>query len=171
MTFLSQAFVHARWTGMWHRRIGTDVFGQYQYNEFLRLLVRGVGGGGARVEAVHHPRFLFWGGAGYLFEYNRVRVAPGATDPPETYEHRLTTYMTGRLSLWRDQLLLQNTLYWQPRLDAFGDVRVLEECEAQVRISELLSLGVTVSVLYDSAPPTAVQTTDLRLFTALKIEI
>ena len=29
---------------MWHPRVGSDVFGQYQYNQFLRLQARGVGG-------------------------------------------------------------------------------------------------------------------------------
>lgn len=60
--FVSQAFVHARWTAMWHERVGTDLFAQAQYNQFLHLNVRAVGGVGLRVEIVHEPVFMMWGG-------------------------------------------------------------------------------------------------------------
>ena len=134
--FINQAFVHVRWTGMWHERVGTDVFAQYQFNEFLRLRARAVAGTGVRVEIVHTPVFMMWGGSGYMFEYN---------------------------------LLLQNTLYYQPRFDDFTDFRVLEEFEALSKVTELLALGATLSVLHDSAPPTGVKETDLRLISTLRL--
>lgn len=170
-TYISQAFVHGRWTAMWHPRVGSDVFGQYQYNQFLRLQARGVGGGGVRVEVVHRPLLLLWAGSGYLFEYNLINVLPGAADPPETYEHRFTNYVCARLALLRDQLLLQNTLYVQPRFDAFADLRLLYELEALVRVTEVVHLGLDLSVLYDSAPPTGVQPTDVRLLTTLRVSL
>ena len=167
--FINQAFVHVRWTGMWHERVGTDVFAQYQFNEFLRLRARAVAGTGVRVEIVHAPGFMMWGGSGYMFEYNLISVLPGAADPPETFEHRWTNYLTMRLALLANRLLLQNTLYYQPRFDDFTDFRVLEEFEALSKVTELLALGATLSVLHDSAPPTGVKETDLRLISTLRL--
>lgn len=166
---LSQAFAHARWTGMWHPRVGSDVFAQYQYNQFLRLQGRAIAGAGVRVEAVHLKDFMLWGGSGYLFEYDRVTVQPGAADAPETFEHRWTNYLTARLALFEAHLLLQNTVYFQPRFDAFADFRLLEELEVLAKVTEVLALGLTVSVLYDSAPPTGVVPTDLRLVSTVRL--
>ncbi|HEX5754593.1 MAG TPA: DUF481 domain-containing protein [Archangium sp.] len=161
--FISQAFVHARWTGMWHERVGSDVFAQYQFNAFLLLRGRAVAGAGVRVEAVHTPVFMLWGGSGYMFEHELIRVLPGASDAPETVDHRWTNYLTARLALFENRLLLQNTVYFQPRLDDFSDWRFLEELEALARVTEGFALGATLSVTRDSAPPTGVRDTDLRL--------
>jgi len=71
----------------------------------------------------------------------------------------------------RDRLLGQTTLYVQPRFDAPSDVRVLEEVELLGRVGERLALGVTFGVLYDSAPPTGVQPTDLRLASTVRLSL
>ena len=168
VAFISQGFVHARWTGMWHPRIGSDLFAQYQFNEFLRLTGRAIVGAGLRAELIHEPVFMLWAGSGYLFEYDRINVLPGATDPAETYEHRLTNYLTARLALLSDHLWLQSTTYLQPRFDAPSDYRALTELELLLKINEALGLGNTLSLLYDSAPPTGVVRSDLRLFSTLR---
>lgn len=169
--FVSQAFVHARWTAMWHERVGSDVFAQAQFNAFLRLTTRAVVGAGVRVEIVHEPVFMMWGGSGYMFEYDRIDVQVGAPDAPETFEHRWTSYLTMRLAVLENQLLFQNTVYYQPRFDAFEDFRFLEELEVMSRVGEAFLLGVTLDVLYDSAPPTGVSNTDLRVVSALRVSL
>ncbi len=168
-TFINQAFVHARWIGMWHPWIGSDLFVQYQFNQFLRLQGRAVAGTGVRMEIVHLPMFMMWGGSGYMFEYNRISDLPGASDAKETFEHRFTNYLTMRLAVLGNRLLLQNTLYYQPRFDDFSDFRILEEFESLAKASEMFALGVTLSVLHDSAPPSGVKETDLRLLTTVRL--
>lgn len=167
--FVNQAFVHARWTRMWHRWIGTDVFAQYQLNQFLRLQGRAIAGAGIRVELVRRRRVMAWGGSGYLFEYDRIRVLPGAPDTPVTYEHRFTNYLTLRLALFASRLLVQNTLYYQPRFDRPSDYRILDELEVLAKVGEPFGLGVTLGVLHDSAPPTGVVKTDLRLTSSVRV--
>lgn len=168
---VSQAFAHARWTAMWHERVGSDLFAQAQFNEFQRLLLRAVAGVGVRVEIVHEPVFMGWAGTGYMFEHDRLTALAGATDPLESFEHRWTTYLSMRLSVLEGHLLAQNTVYVQPRFDAFEDVRVLEELEVLSRLAEQFLFGATLSVLYDAAPPTAVQPVDLRLTSMLRVRL
>lgn len=168
-SFINQAFVHLRWTAMWHERVGSDVFVQHQFNAFQRLRDRVVTGVGARFEVIHERAFMLWAGSGYMFEYDRIDVLPGASDAPEAFEHRWTNYLTARLAVFDGGLLLQNTLYYQPRFDTFADFRLLEELEALAKVTDVFGLGATLSVLHDSAPPTGVRATDLRLVSTVRL--
>jgi hypothetical protein len=169
--FISQTYLHARWTGMWHPRVGSDLFVQHQYNKFFRLKQRSLVGAGVRVEIVHERPVLVWGGSAYMMEFERIDVAPGASDRPETLDHRWTNHVTVRLSIYEGRLLLQNTVYYQPRFDDFGDFRVLEELEIVTRLSDYLGFGATLSVLHDGAPPETVKPTDLRLGTSVRLSL
>ena len=167
--FVSQAFAHLRWTAMWLERFGTDVFAQGQYNEFLRLQARGILGGGVRVDLVHERAVLVWAGSGPMLEHNRIDVLPGAPDDPTTLDVRWTSYAAIRISLLGDALLLQNTVYLQPRVDDLGDFRLLEEPEVLAVVQDRLAFGATLSVVHDSAPPTGVDETDVRLLSTVRI--
>ncbi|MFV8752752.1 DUF481 domain-containing protein [Nannocystaceae bacterium ST9] len=167
--YVSQGFSHLRWTAMWHRRVGHELFAQYQFNEFLRLNERAVGGGGVRVAMVNHALFMLWGATGYMIEHERIAVAPGAPDSPRSIAHRWTSYVVARLSVAEGALRMQSTTYVQPRFDDPGDLRLLEEFEAMARVSEVFSIGATLSVLYDSRPPSEVEPLDLRLGSTVRL--
>jgi len=167
---VSQTYLHMRWTGMWHPRVGSDGFIQHQNDRFFRLQRRSLAGAGVRVEIVHDPRFMAWGGSAYMLEYERIDVKPGAPDAPETVSHRWTNYLTARLAP-SDHFLLQSTTYFQPRFDDFTDYRVLEIVESQAKVTDLLSFGLTLTILHDSAPPTGVKNTDLRLSTSVHLAL
>jgi len=167
---VSQTYLHMRWTGMWHPRVGSDVFVQHQNDRFFRLQRRSLAGAGLRFEIVHDPRLLAWGGTAYMLEYERINVKPGAPDAPETVSHRWTNYLTFRFAP-NASVLLQSTTYFQPRFDDFSDYRVLEVVEALGRMTDLLSFGLTLTVLHDSAPPTGVKETDLRLSTSVHVAL
>lgn len=169
--FVNQTFAHARWTAMWHPRIGSDVFAQYQTNQFLRMQARAVGGPGVRVEAVRTQHFALWLGSTVMFEYDRLSQLASSIEPLETFDVRWSNYLTLRLSLFEDRLLLQNTTYAQPRFDDFADARFLNETELMAKVIDALMLGVTVSVLHDTRPPEGVVPTDLRVFTTLRFSL
>jgi hypothetical protein len=161
--YLSRSFAHARWTSMWLRRLGSEIFAQHQFNEFQRLQTRLLGGVGARVEPVHQKSVRVSAGSGYMLEYERIAPEVATEDDPETLAHRWTNFVSAGLALFEDRLLLQNTVYFQPRFDEFTDFRVLEQFELAVRVTEVLSLGSSLSVSHDSEPPTNVEPTDITL--------
>lgn len=169
--FQDLTFAHARWTAMWHPRVGTDVFAQVQTNRFLRMQRRAVGGPGVRAELVRAPAFALWGGSAVMFEADRLSPLEGSQERLDTFDVRWSTYLTARVALLGSRLLAQNTTYVQPRFDRFDDVRVLNETEVMARVAEALLLGVTASVLYDTQPPLGVVTTDLRLLATLRFTL
>lgn len=160
---VNQAFVHTRWTGMWRPRLGSEVFLQYQFNEFLRLKVRALAGAGVRADLIHTKPLMFWIGSGYMLEFTELTSIPTSTDPPNTLEHRWTNYINLRLALLKDRLFVQNTIYAQPRFDKFSDIRILEDFGILAQVSESFGIGTKLTVLHDSAPPQGVEKTDLRL--------
>ncbi|MBL8720957.1 MAG: DUF481 domain-containing protein [Myxococcales bacterium] len=167
--FVSQSFLHARWTAMWHPRVGSDVFVQHQTNQFLRLQARLVGGGGVRLELVHGPAVMAWAGSGLMLEYDRIVVAPLASDAPARWEVRSTSYFTVRVSTLDGRLLLQNTVYAQPRVGRARDVRLLEELEVLARVTDVFALGTTLGWVHDTAPPTGVKPTDGRVLSMVRL--
>lgn len=170
-TFANQSFVHARWSAMWHRRVGTDLFAQHQFDELLRLRVRALAGAGARLVLVHRRVFRAWAGTGAMVEHERIRVEEGAPDPRRTTVARWTSYLALRLSLADRRLVLQSTTYVQPRFDAFADYRVLNDLQLLAVVSTQLASGISLAVWHDRKPPTGVRRTDVRLLASLKIAL
>ncbi len=167
----NQGFGHLRWTGMWHPRVGPDVFMQHQYNEFQRLRLRSLFGAGARFDMVHLPEFLMWGATGYMFERERIDVEDGAPDAEESIAHRWASYLTMRLTALEGKLLIQNTVFVQPRFDALDDMRLLEELEVMAKLSDEFSFGTTFSLQHDTRPPTGVKRTDARIATTFRLAL
>lgn len=169
--FLNQGLLHARFTRMWHRRVGTSVFAQHQFNEFQRLRVRSLWGTGVSLQIIRDAAFNLSGSTGYMLEHNSITVLPGAPDRPQTLEHRWSNFLGARLALWQDKLLAQSTTYFQPRFDDFADLRFLEEIEVLAKVTDTISFGTSLSVLVDTAPPTGVNTTDTRLASTVKLNL
>ncbi len=161
--FIGQAFAYLRWTRMWHRYIGTDAFSQLQYNRFLRLQSRILAGAGVRLYLLRNRSTLSYVGSAYMLEREQIEVAPGANDRAEQINHRWTNYATLRIDPLSGRLVAQNTIYAQPRFDRFRDLRVLNTLEVMAAVTEAMSIGTTLSVLYDSEPPSDVEQVDVRI--------
>jgi hypothetical protein len=167
--FLNQALLHARYMHMWHPRIGSAFFIQHQFNEFQRLRVRSIWGTSVSLPLVQHRLFNLSFGSGYMLEYNRISVLPGAHDAPETLEHRWSNFLGARINAFDGRLLAQSTTYMQPRWDKLADFRFLEEIEVLAKVNDILGFGATFSFLHDTAPPTGVKNTDTRIASNVRI--
>ena len=52
-------------------------------------------------------------------------------------------------------------------MDAFDDIRILNEMELQSPITEKLSVSIIFNLRYDSFPPAGVKKTDLQIRNSL----
>jgi hypothetical protein len=166
--FEENGFVHARWTAMWLPRVGSELFGQIQYNAFIDLKFRALIGAGPRVLAVQEDWVEVYFGTGYMLEHEVLDVPATEPHPRRTLNHRSTSYASVKVAL-AETLLLTNVAYFQPRWDRFQDFRALDELELQLDVNEYVAVVNTFSFRYDSEPPTTIRDFDLDLKVGVRI--
>ncbi len=153
---------------MWHKRVGTEVFGQAQFSEFKRLNLRLLGGAGLRLELIATKTIEAVVGVAYMVEQEELDLTEGDSHPAESLNHRLTSYLSLRLNV-QDYLAFVSTTYVQPRLNDFADLRVIGDVALEVTLSKSVKLVESLSFSYDSQPPDAVETTDISTVTKLRL--
>lgn len=166
----NKGFAHLRWPAMWHRRVGSELFTQVEFNEFTSLIIRTLAGAGVRVAAVLHKKFELYIGTGYMFEYEELSdVEQDDPHPDVTKYHRWTSYLSFRfiVSKW---LVISNTTYIQPRFRDFGDYRFLESLSVMFKVYKMLHLQLYFMVAYDSRPPLHIYPWDTQMLTKLAIK-
>ncbi|MDD9944437.1 MAG: DUF481 domain-containing protein [Myxococcales bacterium] len=168
--FAENAFVHARWTAMWLERLGTEVFGQVQYDSFVRLKFRTLIGAGPRAAVVVLDWLECFVGTGYMLEREVLKIPATDSHPQTTLNHRSTTYAAIKVRL-SPVLKLNNVTYLQPRFDHLRDVRVLEELELELAATEQIQVVNTFSMRLDSDPPDQVRKLDLGLTVGFRVGI
>ena len=83
--YINKGFGHLRWSAMWHERVGSELFAQVQFNEFLRLNLRLLSGACLRVGLVVDPVVEVFLGTGYMFEHEALDLPDGSEHPKEQY--------------------------------------------------------------------------------------
>ncbi len=167
--YLNRLFGHLRWTAMWHEQIGSEVFGQLQFDEFLRLKLRVLAGGGVRVETEPVEELLEIAlGTGLMMEHEVLDIDSTNAHARESLNVRSTSYLTLRLNL-SPTLTLSSTTYYQPKVDDFTDFRILEEAALEVKVTEHLSFVTSFSLAHDSKPPDGVESTDIVFAPKLRV--
>lgn len=159
---------HVRFTHMHWLRVGGEVFGQAQYDDFRLLQRRLVAGTGLRVVVWNVPVFRTWFGTGYMLEVERRNIAPEnrpplGPDPEDMTNHRWNSYISLSAKVVEDLVELLSTTYVQPRFDDFKDLQLLQEARLQVKVTAYLSLSTELAMRLDSRAPVGVAKRDLRI--------
>lgn len=167
--FLSLGFAHLRWTRMWLPAIGTELFIQLQYNEFIKLEQRLLAGVGLRLPIIDTAAFQVTFGTGYMLEFERLDVPADGPDEREVLAHRSTNYVSLRFNIDEPRVHVVNTTYFQPRITQLRDVRVLDEAELEIKIVDELAFVVGLGIRYDSEPPENVRSLDVVLVNKFRV--
>ena len=168
--YLNRAFAHLRGTlrlpGLpWVR---PEAFVQTERDESTLLTRRYLAGAGLRLALVTDSTVAVFLGSTPMLEYELLDRDRVAVDP-ETTVARWSNYLVFQLEL-TDLVTFVNTVYVQPRLSHFEDVRVLDEAGLNVQITDALALRVTLHLRYDSEPPADLDRFDLTLRNGLALE-
>jgi putative salt-induced outer membrane protein YdiY len=151
---------HARHIRRITARTAYEGFVQAERNKFARLSFRGLIGGGARLTLSKKPdvKSLHLGIGGF-YSRETLENKAGATDNGSQNIWRLNSYIN-YLHHLNDQVSILSTTYYQPTVEDFGDYRLLEEASLSVKMTDTLSLNLSLDLTHDSKPPQGVKKTD-----------
>lgn len=159
----NKAFGHLRHRFALDQNWDIEGFGQLQQDEFARLKLRTLLGGGMRwSENDEH-----WGvhiGLGSFFEREALR----GTNAPVTRLWRINSYLSFQYIL-NDNVRLQNTIYYQPAWKKQTDFRLLDDAAMKVSLTDSLGLRLSVETAHDSRPPAGIKATDVSYKTGLEL--
>jgi hypothetical protein len=166
--FLSKDLEHARYRIDITGPLAGEIYAQHDRDDFRRLALRALGGVGPRLHFEWWDRlFSATFGASYMLEHELLVEGDQPDSGNATLAHRLSTYVVLE-TLVNERLSLAVTMYAQPRLDQFRDVRVLCETSLLSKATKYLSLKLSLTSAYDALPPRSVAPLDAQMKGALQ---
>jgi putative salt-induced outer membrane protein YdiY len=166
--FRDRTFGHLRYNYRLVPRLVAEAFTQLERDGFARLQLRTLVGGGLRVQYLDTKAVKIFQGTTPMYEHENLEGDDLAHHPAATSTMRWSNYLNVRLR-FTDTTHLITTVYVQPRLDAFEDVRVLQQATLAVDITEHVRLTAEFNLNYDSRPPTDVVDLDVALRNGLQV--
>ncbi len=165
--FVSKDLEHLRYRITLTGPFEAETFVQHDRDDFRRLALRVLVGAGPRLHLKPFGGFDAAVGTAVMLEHERL----GGGDTPDAGEEnddvRLSTYLFLSTEVG-PRLKLGDTIYVQPRIDHFSDVRVFNELALVARATEHFSVKLTFTSGYDSAPPEGVIPLDTTLKGAIQ---
>lgn len=167
-TFKNRAFSHLRYNYQLTPWLIGESFTQLQQDGFKLLQLRVLVGGGARFQYVDAGTIGVFQGTTLMFEHENLNAGEVIGHPARQSIVRWSNYLNVRIKL-SEETSLVSTVYVQPRLDAFDDVRILHDASIAVAITRHLTLRTTLNLYYDSRPPDNIEDLDLELRNGLQV--
>ena len=156
-TFKNAQYAHLRHTYMFTEPLGIEGFTQLQSSEFNDLKLRYLVGSGFRIEK-KSELLVFAIGFGGMFEYEILTDVAHS----EAWILRSTNYLSVRRKIKKDAPFQAYAIvYLQPAFSNIEDFRVLAESGIEYRLSKRIALKNSFNTLYDSRPPSNVDSLDL----------
>ncbi len=167
VTNTNKSFIHSRHVVQFQPERAWEAFVQAEKNEFSRLSFRGLIGGGLRFTLAEVPEEVgLYLGAGAYWSRETLDQRTGLTDHGTEEFSRANFYLVYKHKL-NSQLNLISTTYYQPRLSETSDFRALEQAGLTVKMTDKLSLKLSLNIAHDSRPPQSIKQTDTSYNTSL----
>jgi hypothetical protein len=165
---VSKLLEHLRYRYRFTEWVSGETFVQHEYDAFRRLQLRALVGAG--------PRFTPWSsdtarlvlGVSMMLEHERLRRDDEPDAGARSTDLRLSSYVIGRVRLM-ENISLVETVYVQPRLTKFSDVRLLNETLLAVEANKRVTFTTGFVLTYDAAPPATVSRMDTQLRTGIGV--
>jgi hypothetical protein len=166
--FLSKDLEHFRYRITVTGPLEVETFIQHDRDAFRRLALRALVGVGPRLHLRPSRGFDVAVGASMMLEHERLGGGDELDAGADYTNARLSTYLLLSTEIG-PRLKLGNTTYVQPRIDRIRDVRAFNELAVLAKANDHLSLKLTFTSAYDSAPPDDVIPLDTTLKGALQV--
>lgn len=165
----NNGLVHLRFIFNQKGRIEPEVFTQLDYNDFIFLEQRILGGGGLRLSlfnkrADSSNQLVAELGMGLMYEYEEY-----INNAESTKRYiRSTNFLNLRYS-YLNNIVLSSVTYYQPYINDFRDFRILSENRVSFIITKFLAFFVSTNYRYDSYPPKGLKNFDFELNNGISI--
>lgn len=166
--FVSKDLEHFRYRITLTGPLEIESFIQHDRDDFRRLALRALVGVGPRLHLHPSRGFEVAVGAAGMLEHERLGGGDELDAGDDYTNARLSTYLFLSTEVG-PRLKLGNTTYVQPRVDRANDVRAFNELAVLAKANDHLSLKLTFTSAYDSAPPEGVIPLDTTLKGALQV--
>ena len=163
-----KGFLHARHMRGLTPFVTAEGYVQTEYDKFARLEFRGLLGGGVRLTLLPRAKK----GEAYLglgAYYSEERIDNSFADGGTEVLWRANGYLVLKYQASENTTLVSTT-YYQPALDETGDYRLMEQAAMKVKISDMMSLLISVDYRADSRPPLSVEKENIHYKTTLSLE-
>lgn len=167
-TFKNRSFAHLRYNYKLKSWLVGELFSQIEQDGFTLLHARLLGGGGIRFRHVHGERVGLFQGTSLMYEYEDLDSEKVVLYPDESHVYRWSNYLNLRL-IFSENTSLLNTVYVQPQVDAFEDVRILAESLFTIALTSHITFQTTFNLRYDSRPPDGIEDLDLAVRNGLVV--
>lgn len=157
----NKSFLHLRHRYSLSKPWELEAFTQAQQDEFARLKLRLLIGGGVR-RSYKDERLSLYFGLGSFYERESLRGGIAVTNL-----WRGNFYVAGHYAL-NERVRFQNTIYFQPAWQDFGDQRISDAAVLRVSLTETIDIRLAIELSYDSRPPATVRSTDINYTTGLE---
>lgn len=158
-------FAHLRYNYRLAPAIWAETLAQAESDRFRRLELRQLLGAGGRFAVLAREAIAVYYGLTYLFEYNRLGEGQPTVRPDVV--HRLGNYLSAVLELEDARAVASTTLYYQPRLDAPKDYRLLCVSSLEFRVTGHLRAGIHATLRGEQPVPANLEGMDLTVTNTL----
>jgi hypothetical protein len=143
--FLNDGFQHIRYNYVANKWITLEAFGQLQYNERTRLLLRGLTGAGPRLRLKPIFKQRVHLGIIPMYEYNQIR------DTILIHRDiRLSNYLSIHVRLFQNKVSVSSTTYFQPLINDWSNFRVSSETSILFQILKRWNFRTSFTYAYDN---------------------
>ena len=167
-SFIDNGFQHFRLNYKINKRLTHELFSQIQFNNQVRIKLRGLLGTGLRIRILKEGKQKVYWGLSYMYEYNEIEIV----DEVVTIfrDHRMSTYLSMTLYPFTEDFSISNTTYYQPVITNFSDVRLSSQTALRFAISKRLVFSAIFSITNDTRVPENIPATYYSLKNGIRWE-
>jgi len=156
----NKGFSHFRFVTNYAHYRNTEVYIQYEFNEFINLDRRFVTGIGTRFHLVNRALASLYYGNSIMFEYEHYEVE-------SINSIRFVQYLNLSKKL-NERLDYNHVIYFLPKITSLSDYRVLSVQKLEIPVYGWLALMMKLMFTYDNEPHSFIRRYDLELKSGFK---
>lgn len=139
---------HIRYINKVNDKLNIESFGQYTGNAILDVSKRQLLGIGFRLQVLSLEHSKISIGNSYLLEYEENNI-----NQISLLNHRNNFFISKSFIFSKQNIELNNTIYWQPKYIDINDFNILEQFKANFKIKSNMHVFLLIDFYYDSSTP------------------